>query len=150
MQSKSNSYEKNIKQFNSIQTHERIWKKMDNTKISLKDDSKDVYIPNDIIVNGTIQNPSDKRLKTEIEDLSDSDIDKLNKLTPVKYIYKKDHMNRKHFGLIAQDVERQFPNLVRMDESTNFKSVNYLEFIPLLLKKINRLETEINELKQSI
>jgi len=46
--------------------------------------------------------------------------------------------NNKHFGFIAQDIEKIFPYLVSID-SDGMKSVNYLEMVPLLLHKINDL-----------
>jgi hypothetical protein len=87
---------------------------------------------------------SDIRLKNTIEELGDDDLDKLNKLVPKSYNFKND--NIKHFGFIAQEVEKEFPNLVSTDND-GMKSINYLEMIPLLLHKINDLERKIDELK---
>ena len=88
---------------------------------------------------------SDIRLKGDIADLDDNDLDKLNKLVPKSYKFKKD--NIKHFGFIAQDVEQHFPNLVSTDNE-GMKSINYLEIIPLLLHKINSLERKLEEIKK--
>jgi hypothetical protein len=60
-------------------------------------------------------------------------------------VFKKDGLN--HFGFIAQEVEKVFPNLVNMDVD-GMKSVNYLEMIPLLLHKINYLERKLEEIKK--
>ena len=89
---------------------------------------------------------SDIRLKNTIEELGDNDLDKLNKLVPKSYNFKND--NIKHFGFIAQEVEKVFPNLVSTDND-GMKSINYLEIIPLLLHKINDLERKIDELKNN-
>ena len=89
---------------------------------------------------------SDIRLKNTIEELGDDDLDKLNKLVPKSYNFKND--NIKHFGFIAQEVEKEFPNLVSTDND-GMKSINYLEMIPLLLHKINDLERNIDELKNN-
>ena len=89
---------------------------------------------------------SDIRLKNTIEELGDNDLDKLNKLVPKSYNFKND--NIKHFGFIAQEVEKEFPNLVSTDND-GMKSINYLEMIPLLLHKINHLERKIDELKNN-
>ena len=89
---------------------------------------------------------SDIRLKNTIEELGDDDLDKLNKLVPKSYNFKND--NIKHFGFIAQEVEKEFPNLVSTDND-GMKSINYLEMIPLLLHKINDLERKIDELKNN-
>ena len=89
---------------------------------------------------------SDIRLKNTIEELGDDDLDKLNKLVPKSYNFKND--NTKHFGFIAQEVEKEFPNLVSTD-AEGMKSVNYLEMIPLLLYKINDLERKLDEIKNN-
>ena len=89
---------------------------------------------------------SDIRLKNTIEELGDNDLDKLNKLVPKSYNFKND--NIKHFGFIAQEVEKIFPNLVSTDND-GMKSINYLEMIPLLSHKINHLERKIDELKNN-
>jgi hypothetical protein len=88
---------------------------------------------------------SDIRLKDNIEELNDNHLDKLNKLVPKSYVFKNDGLN--HFGFIAQEVEKVFPNLVNVD-SDGMKSVNYLEMIPLLLHKINYLERKLEEIKK--
>ena len=88
---------------------------------------------------------SDIRIKKDIENLADNHLDKLDRLVPKSYKFKKD--NIKHFGFIAQDVEQHFPNLVSTDNE-GMKSINYLEIIPLLLHKINSLERKLEEIKK--
>ena len=88
---------------------------------------------------------SDIRLKNNIEELNDNHLDRLNRLVPKSYGFKNDGLE--HFGFIAQEVEKDFPNLVSMDDD-GMKSVNYLEMIPLLLHKINYLERKLEEIKK--
>lgn len=58
----------------------------------------------------------------------------------------------KQYGLIAQEVEKIYPNLVYKDTNSNL-TVNYMGLIPLMLyqmKKMNKIIqklTENNELK---
>tara|TARA_R110001592_G_scaffold5683_10_gene31210 strand:- start:1033 stop:1434 length:402 start_codon:yes stop_codon:yes gene_type:complete len=89
---------------------------------------------------------SDIRLKSSICDLTKDDLDKLNKVVPKSYRFRND--NNKHFGFIAQDIEKIFPYLVSID-SDGMKSVNYLEMVPLLLHKINDLERKLDEIKNN-
>ena len=89
---------------------------------------------------------SDIRIKKDIENLTDNHLDKLDRLVPKSYKFKNDGLE--HFGFIAQDVEKEFPNLVSTDME-GLKSVNYLEMIPLLLHKINEMERKIEELKNN-
>ena len=88
---------------------------------------------------------SDIRIKKDIENLTDNHLDKLDRLVPKSYKFKNDGLE--HFGFIAQDVEKEFPNLVSTDME-GLKSVNYLEMIPLLLHKINDLERKLEEIKK--
>jgi hypothetical protein len=114
-----------------------------------------VYIDGNLFVGGTITNPSDINLKDNIENLSLSLTlsEKIMSLNPVKYNYKDDE-KKEHFGLIAQDVEKLFPNLVNTistpigEEEVSFKTVNYLEIIPLLLLKIKDLQNQIDSLNK--
>ena len=89
---------------------------------------------------------SDIRIKKDIENLADNHLDKLDRLVPKSYKFKNDGLE--HFGFIAQDVEKEFPNLVSIDME-GLKSVNYLEMIPLLLHKINDLERKLEEIKNN-
>ena len=89
---------------------------------------------------------SDIRLKSSICDLTKDDLDKLNKVVPKSYRFR--NYNNKHFGFIAQDIEKIFPYLVSID-SDGMKSVNYLEIVPLLLHKINDLKRKLDEIKNN-
>ena len=115
-----------------------------------------VYISGNLFVGGSINNPSDINLKDNIENLSLSLNEKLLGLNPVKYTYKDDTNKKQHFGFIAQEVENQFPNLVNTistnidDTEVSFKSVNYLELIPVLLLKIKDLQNQIDLLNNKI
>ena len=111
--------------------------------------TKSVYIYKDLYVNGSIYNTSDKNHKEEIEPISDSKIEKLLDLEPVEYTLKTDTKRKKHYGLIAQDVEEVYPELIS-DSNLGFKTVNYMELIPLLLLKMKNMQKEIDELKEQI
>ena len=92
---------------------------------------------------------SDARIKDNIEDISNTDVDNLVNLKGKQYTLIQDSTNHKHFGYIAQDVEPIYPNLV-LTNSKQIKSINYIELIPLLVEKINRLELEIQKIKTTI
>ena len=111
--------------------------------------STDLIVKNNLYVLGHIFNPSDVKLKEEIEPISDSKIENLFDLEPVEYKLKSDIKKKKHYGLIAQDVEKLYPELIS-DSNLGFKSVNYMELIPLLLLKMKNMQKEIDELKEQI
>jgi hypothetical protein len=90
--------------------------------------------------------PSDLRLKTNIQPF-DPILTRLVNLQPVHFDWRAREYPEYHFGtlrsygLIAQDVERDFPELVSADQR-GFKSVNYSELPLLLLQGIRDLNTE--------
>lgn len=101
---------------------------------------------------------SDRNLKRNINDI---DIDIIDKLKPVQYVLKNDDSDTIHYGFIAQDVEqvllssnesKQKTGIVHYDEDESTKehknySLAYDEIIPLLVKKCQELQREIDILK---
>lgn len=110
------------------------------------DKTKTVMIPNDLLVLGSINNPSDITLKDNIEPIN---LDDFNKLNPVSFTFKDDDKNKKHYGFIAQELETVYPELVTNTE-LGFKSVNYIEMIPILLSQMKNMQIEIDKLKDEI
>jgi hypothetical protein len=108
--------------------------------------NNDLVVKNDLYVDGSIYNPSDEKLKEHIASISQEQIDNLFKINPVHFTYKNDKNRLKHFGVLAQDIEKVFPELVNVVE--NYKAVNYQELIPLMLAKMKLMQNEIDELKQ--
>jgi len=93
----------------------------------------------------TYLNSSDERLKKDIETISENDIDKVKNVDLKSYAFKSD--NSKHFGVIAQDVERAGLEELVASSTEGIKSVDY---ISLLILKIAELENEIKNLKEQI
>lgn len=105
---------------------------------------------------------SDVRLKQRIEPLEAIDASTaLMQLRPISYYFKHDKdsmqyvfgrdskaMETKHFGLVAQDVQQILPNIV-YENCDGYLAVNYTELIPLLIKKIQELSAEVEELKNA-
>jgi hypothetical protein len=97
-------------------------------------------------VNGTIRgygitDSSDIRLKDEIRPLTGS-LEKVMALNPVMYVWKdpfKESGNQ--IGLIAQEVEKLFPELVSTD-SDGFKSLNYSHLVAPLAQALQELKTQ--------
>jgi uncharacterized coiled-coil DUF342 family protein len=87
-------------------------------------------------------------LKDNIEQLNISTED-FNKLNPVSFTFKDDDQNKKHFGVIAQELENLYPELVTNNE-IGFKTVNYIEMIPILLSQMKNMQQEIEKLKEEI
>jgi len=112
-----------------------------------------VYIPGDLFVDGSIVNPSDINLKENIVEIPSKLTDSLTSLNPVQYTYKslKEEDKKIHYGFIAQELETILPELVvtkpDISNSNEIKAINYLEIIPLLVGKLQKMQTEIDSLK---
>lgn len=126
-----------------------FWQQKTLTSIELKAPYQDVYI------SGTLYMTSDKNKKENIVNIDKNDIDNLKQIKAKQYTLKDDVNKEKQFGVIAQELEVHYPNLVKTIENfdddgnktSELKSVNYIGLIPLLLEKINSLEKRIEELE---
>ena len=129
------------------------------------------YFNGDVYTSGSYL-PSDRKLKTNLRRASDNATKRLMKLEVKNFEYLKGKYNMKlpsgrQTGLIAQDVEKQFPELVREaiqpeaspreleDGASNsapvtFKAVDYTRLIPYLIKAIQEQQEEIELLKKRI
>ena len=138
----------NIKQFVNSENY-NLWiiKKISGLSVITPVNNKiPVYIDNDLYVTGVIYNPSDVTFKENIHSLSLETNNLFNSLRPVEFNFKSDINKKKHYGFIAQEVENIYPNLV--NNNLGYKSINYIELIPILFNKINMMQNEINELNK--
>ena len=108
-----------------------------------------VYIDSDLYVTrtiyGTLFNPSDQILKNNVKKIPDSKVKELKNLEPNEFTYKE-NTSQLHYGFIAQDFEKIYPELVN-NSVMGYKTINYIELVPLLVSKINSMQKEIDELK---
>ena len=113
-----------------------------------------------IYSNGTTTGRSDARLKKNISDATPK-LDDICKLQVRNYEWNESVGGSKEIGLIAQEVETVFPNLVVTHDvekdGDDYKEVKYSVFVPMLLKAIQELKTivdaqaaEIAELKAKV
>jgi hypothetical protein len=112
-----------------------------------------LYIPGNLYVDGHIVSPSDIYLKENIENLSKDISINLMNIRPTQFVFKKDIQKKLHYGFIAQEFEEHFPELVtsKIDKDiANLKAINYLEMVPLLVHQIQKMQKEIDELKEQI
>jgi hypothetical protein len=93
---------------------------------------------------------SDERLKKDIEDI-DIGLNDVMKLKPKKYKFKNND-EKEHYGLIAQQVTKDtnIKNVVNYDEKEDEYELNYIELIPVLIKSIQELKSEVDYLKSQL
>jgi hypothetical protein len=70
-------------------------------------------------------------------------------LRAINFSWKIDETKKENLGLIAQDVEKVFPQVVDVIKDGNL-GVRYTELIPVLVKAIQELKAEVDTLKQLV
>ena len=96
---------------------------------------------------GDLVTSSDKNLKSNIVSLGPV-LTKLISINPKRYTMKNDAEQKEKIGLLAQDVQAVFPELV--DENNEYMSVNYQALIPILISAVNEQTKRNESLKQRI
>lgn len=112
------------------------------------------YSNGNATASGSWQSASDARLKENIEPVP-SVIDQIALLNPVKFSMKTDKLTAgNRYGLLAQELEQVFPDVVTdtgsdRDGVTNIKAVSYTELVPVLIKAVQEIKSEIDALKSA-
>jgi Chaperone of endosialidase len=78
---------------------------------------------------------SSERFKTDIAPMG-SDTARLQALRPVTFHLKTDPQGEVHYGLIAEEVAKVYPELVVRDETGRIDGVRYDELAPMLLNEM--------------
>ncbi|MEY4615588.1 MAG: hypothetical protein RJB66_548 [Pseudomonadota bacterium] len=97
--------------------------------------------------NQTIYAASDENLKTDIEPITNA-LEHILKINGVYFRWKNEPPNSSPtIGLIAQNVERSFPEVV-FDTEKGTKAVAYANLVAPLIEAIREHQIQINELKK--
>ena len=125
-----------------------------------------VYITDTLTV-PTLVTPSDIRLKENIAPLPSSTLEKVMDMNVFTYNYKnrvyededtlsnelkearlaKERRGKiRHIGLSAQELQEIYPELV-IEGQDGYLGVNYVELVPILIRSIQELKAEVDELK---
>ena len=101
---------------------------------------------------GELTASSDARFKENISSLDDA-LKVINTLNPVSYDFKSTEfpdMNfseERRYGLIAQEVEKILPTLVSKKGEEEYRSLNYIDLIPFLIKALQEEHAYIEILR---
>ena len=87
---------------------------------------------------------SDRSLKSEILPLTGS-LDRVRRLQGMSFRWTDG--DRRDIGLIAQDVEKVYPELVTTDRSSGLKSVEYGNLVAVLIEAVKEQQAQIQGLK---
>jgi hypothetical protein len=111
-------------------------------------------VTGDITYSGTITDVSDRRLKTDILALNDrgSMLEKIGMIDTYSFRMKNNPEAGVEFGVMAQDIQKIFPELVRTDKSTpeSYLSVNYVGMIAPMIEATKELKAENETLKAEL
>ena len=98
---------------------------------------------------------SDPTLK-ENKKLIENPLDKISQLGGYSFDWKKeakdmvgDHLNGKDYGVMADEVQALFPELVDT-RSNGIRAVKYDKLVPLLIEGIKELKQELNIIKEQL
>lgn len=93
--------------------------------------------------------PSDIRIKDNIKD-NKLGLKFLNKVKTKQYTYKNGDDKRIRYGMIFQEIEK----LIKEDSGLLVKGevncLNYIEFIPIIIKSIQQLSKIVNKLEEEL
>jgi hypothetical protein len=107
-----------------------------------RSDALTVLFDGTTTIAGDLSINSDARLKANIISLG-STLAKLLQIDGKTYTMKKDENKKQKIGVLAQDIEKVFPELV--SESNGVKSVNYQGLVPVLINALKEQDSKMNE-----
>ena len=113
-----------------------------NFGIGLDNASEKLHVSGNILATGTITPNSDIAFKKDIKPLTNV-LNKVTQLIGINFRYKNN--NEESMGLVAQDVEKVFPELVKGEEGN--KSLNYMGLTGALIEAIKELSAKVEALE---
>lgn len=116
-----------------------------NVGIGTTSPSAALHVIGDIKYTGLLSDVSDRRLKDNIAPLGPQ-LGRITSLEPVSFKMKADPEHRTMLGLIAQDVEPIYPDLVTTAPDGT-KSMAYTSLIAPMIEATKEQQAEINQLR---
>lgn len=102
----------------------------------------------DLTVDGTIHNASSRKIKKNIKPITDAEANRLLEINPVSFDFIAGHTDQR--GFIAEEVEEIYPNLVNEETGEHVASLNYIGFIPYLVKLCQMQQKKIDSLEKRL
>jgi hypothetical protein len=92
---------------------------------------------------------SDRTIKT-IHSVMENNLSKLESITPIYYSFNNFADDKNRIGLIAQEVQEHFPELVEVEPMTEKLVLDYTGLIPVLLGAIKELKNKVEVLESQL
>jgi hypothetical protein len=96
---------------------------------------------------GTVS--SSQTVKHDIEDMANASSDILN-VRPVTFVYNGDETHTRQYGLIAEEVDQIFPEIVIKNEQGQPETIQYHVLPVLLLNEMKKQQLTMNEMQEII
>jgi len=90
---------------------------------------------------------SDESLKKNVQEI-ETPLAKIMKLDGISFNWKES--GKKSIGLIAQDVEKVFPEIVNTEDGTGLKSIEYAKLVAPLIEAVKEQQKMIDEQRELI
>lgn len=130
-----------------------------NVGIGVTNPSVKLEVAGDATISGKfnsngIQESSDARFKKNVSKIENA-LENVMKLEGVTYNWKvnefpdRNFTNRTEIGVIAQEIEKIYPELVSTD-AEGYKAVQYSHLVPVLIEAIKEQQAEINNLNGTV
>ena len=94
-----------------------------------------------------VNETSSRKVKENIEPMTDEDAEKILELQAVSFDYKNKDRGTDQRGFIAEDVAEVLPNLVNPETEEHYASLNYTGMIPYLQQVVKMQAKTIKELE---
>ncbi len=114
--------------------------------IAITTPTETLHVAGNILSTGDVNSNSDIKLKTNIKTITNA----LEKVLSIRGVeFDRIDLEGKHqIGVIAQEIEEVFPDLVT--ENAGIKSVSYGNIAAVLIEAIKDQQEQINSLKEEI
>ena len=107
---------------------------------------KSFYVNGAITATGNITGTSDRNLKENLVRITGV-LDKIKKISGYKYNFITDDSKKVYIGMMAQDWEKDFSELVETDPNGK-KSLAYMNTTAVILEAIKELDEKVENLKK--
>jgi hypothetical protein len=119
-----------------------------NVGIGLNNPSEPLHVNGNILATGDVTAESDSRLKKNLRVIEDA-MSKIKQLNGYTYEMIKDEKNKRHVGLVAQEVQAILPEAVNeADDDAKTLSLAYGNLIALLVEGMKEQEASLTEIKK--
>ncbi|HYK77133.1 MAG TPA: tail fiber domain-containing protein, partial [Daejeonella sp.] len=108
------------------------------------------FFGQDVTVNSNVYTPSDRRLKTKVETLTNV-MQAINQMRGVsfEYIDQKKYASGTKIGVIAQELQKIYPEMVKMGQD-GFLKVDYTQLTAVFIEALKEQQEEIRQLKNQV